>query len=399
MPRGTVTLNVPGRELGPVHVKILLLVSAMHRGGAERVAGTLCNSWAARGDEVTLVATYSGRGECQYPLDERVELVYLADLVPGRRRILGYGSRLRALRRLVRERAPDVVISFLTNVNVTAILATRGLDTPLIVCERVDPGASSDYPVYFKLLCRLLYPLADMVTVQTEAAARALRLVVPRAKRLEVIPNPIPEELLSLRRVALPPGARRRILGMGRLSEQKQLHHLIAAFAELAPGHPDVDLWIWGEGELGPDLQQRARDAGLEHRVFLPGRTDNPWEEMALGEMLVLTSSYEGFPNVMLEAMALGLPCIAYDCPSGPRELSENGQVAVLVRLNDREGLRTEIARLLRARELGERLGAQAAASVRRRYRLESVLAEWDRLIRAASSNRKAPLARLEGRA
>src|SRR5690606_33271957 len=112
---------------------------------------------------------------------------------------------------------------------------------------------------------------------------------------------------------------------------QKQMDHLVTVFLELAPIHPDVDLWIWGEGELRPALQRQIREAGLDHRVFLPGRTDSPWTEMANSEMLVLTSAYEGFPNVMLEAMALGLACIAYDCPSGPRELSEQGRAAVLI--------------------------------------------------------------------
>src|SRR5690606_21244929 len=127
-----------------VEVRIVFLVSSMHSGGAERVAATLCNAWAARGDDVTLVATYSGRGECHYALADGVRLVYLADLLPKRRGpVLGYLSRLFALRRLLRGQRPDVVVSFLSNVNVTAILATRGLGLSLVVCERTDPLASS----------------------------------------------------------------------------------------------------------------------------------------------------------------------------------------------------------------------------------------------------------------
>lgn len=370
-------------------MKILFLVSAMHRGGAERVAATLCNAWASRGDEVTLVATYSGRGECQYPLADGVGLVYLADLVAGDAgRILGYGSRLRALRRLIREQAPSVVISFLNNVNITATVATWKLGVPLIVSERIDPRATTDYPAYMKALCRLLYPLADIVAVQTESIAGAMRALVPRAQRIEVVPNPIPDALLATPADGKAPAGRRRLLSMGRLSPQKQMDHLVDAFRELAPAHPDVDLWIWGEGPLRPELERQVRDAGLEHRVFLPGRTDSPWSEMAHSEMLVMTSANEGFPNVMLEAMALGLPCVAYDCPSGPRELSEHGEAAVLVPLGDRERLRAEIARLLDAPDARQRLGARAASSVRQRYRLEPILAQWDRLIFEARRGR-----------
>src|SRR5690606_2940558 len=152
--------------------------------------------------------------------------------------------------------------------------------------------------------------------------------------------------------------------------------------------HPDVDLWIWGEGELRDELERQVRDAGLNGRVFLPGRTDSPWAEMAGSEMLVLASAYEGFPNVMLEAMALGLPCVAYDCPSGPRELSQDGRAAVLVPLDDRERLAAEIERLLGDPEERRRLGALAATSVRERYRLAAVLEQWDRLILAAREAR-----------
>src|SRR5690606_11951456 len=111
------------------------------------------NAWARRGDDVTLVATYSGRGECQYPLAEGVRLEYLADMAAGSGgKILGYGARLRALRRLIREQAPDVVISFLPNVNITAALATRGTGVPLIISERIDPQASTDFPGYMEWL-------------------------------------------------------------------------------------------------------------------------------------------------------------------------------------------------------------------------------------------------------
>jgi len=361
----------------------------MHRGGAERVAATLCSAWAQRGDDVTLVATYSGRGECQYPLADGVRLVYLADLAAGRpRRILGYSARLRALRRLIGEQAPDVVISFLTNVNIMAALATRGSGIPLIISERNDPKGSTDLPAHMKWLCQLLYPLADIITVQTGSIADAMRTLVPGAERIEIIPNPVPETLFDTQPASAPSHGRRRLLAMGRLSPQKQMDHLISVFAELAPAHPDVDLWIWGEGKLRPDLEHQIREAGLEDRIFLPGRTDSPWAEMVRSEMLILTSAYEGFPNVMLEAMALGLPCIAYDCNSGPRDLSEDGKTAQLIPPNNKERLREGITMLLEDAVLRNQLGTAAAESVRRRYRIDTILAQWDHLICTARRNR-----------
>ena len=117
-------------------MNIVLFISAMQDGGAESVAATLVNAWVERGDSVTLVATYSGRGTCNYPVSERVKFVYLADLVTRRGRgPLAFGARFMTLRALMRDSRPDVIVSFLTNVNVTTILASRGLGIPIIVSE------------------------------------------------------------------------------------------------------------------------------------------------------------------------------------------------------------------------------------------------------------------------
>lgn len=360
----------------------------MNSGGAERVAATLCNALAQRGDQVTLVATYSGRGECHYPLSDQVQLLYLADLVRGATmQVLGYCARLFGLRRMIKQAAPDVVISFLTNVNITAVMATWGLKVPLIVCERTDPLAARDSPAIWAALRRLLYPLADIVTVQTESSVPKIRACAPGIRRVEVIANPIPEALFSVNKV-VGSAQRRRLITVGRLSEEKQLDQLVDVFAVLAPRYPDLDLWMWGEGESRESLEKQIGRKGLAARVFLPGRTQAPWSEMLAGDVFVLTSACEGFPNVLLEAMALGLPCVSYDCPSGPREISEDGRVAVLVPLNDRVRLEHAISALLDDAEERARLGLLGAASVRARYRLHRVLESWDRLILEARSIR-----------
>jgi glycosyltransferase involved in cell wall biosynthesis len=380
-------------------MKVLFFVSSLHAGGAERVASTLSSAWAQRGDAVTLVPTFTGKGHQFYPLDPAVRVVWLADRL-GRlgRRFLPSIMKLFAIRRLIRETRPDVIVSFLTNVNVVVLLATRGMGVPIIVCERTNPAVSTNVGKLLKRLRAFTYRWADIVCLQSEDTVPAFRKMLPGLREVAVIPNPLPPALFEPMAdpvadavpVAVPdPGAgvtpaRRRIMAMGRLVPIKGFERLIQAFAALSGDFPDWDLHIWGDGPLRPTLTQQIQEAGLAHRIFLPGRTDQPWAELAGADIFALTSLVEGFPNALLEAMALGRACVTVDCPSGPREISQDGEVALLVPAGDAPALGHALAQLMGDSVLRDVLGRHAAASVRARYGLPDVLAQWDALIERA---------------
>lgn len=396
-------------------MRILLLVSSMNAGGAERVAASLANAWVAEGHDVCLMPTYSrGTGQSFYPLDPGVRQIWVSRHLsgPGMFRTL---AKPLVLRRLIQEVAPDVIVSFLTNVNVMVLAATKGLDIPVIVCERTNPAASKNVSPVLARARRLLYPQADAVMLQTQQAAEVFARAVPDLQHVAVIPNPLPPALESAAKAAdgtgrvtyiseadgqaasagsaadaaadpdkpSSAGGRRQLCAMGRFVATKRFEMLIDVFSRLAPEVPEWDLTIWGEGPLLEPLRRKVETLGLQHRIRLPGKTDQPWEALSRADAFVMTSEVEGFPNVLLESMALGLPCVTMDCPSGPAELSRNGRDAILVGLTDEAALQESLQQIMTDEILRSELGHRATISVRDRYSLAAVLEQWQFLFDA----------------
>lgn len=364
--------------------RLLFFVSSMQGGGAERVAALLCNYWAGSGHAVTLVPTYSGRGECLYPLDEPVRLKYLADRVGSTRKSpVTLLRRFWAMRGLVRELQPDAVVSFLSHVNVAALLAARGLDVPVVVSERTYPPVMSIGPVWPRLR-RRVYPWASTVVMQTQRGCEWLLREVPGA-RVTVIPNPCSYPLPVAKPKVAPSewisSDRRVLLAVGRLGEEKGFAGLIEAFAPLAARFPEWDLVIVGEGDERSILEAMIQELGLRGRVVLPGRAGNLAEWYLRAELYVVSSRFEGFPNTLLEAMAHGVPAVSFDCDTGPAEIIRDG---VDGRLVDPEsgpdGLGSALADMMgddseRARMAGE------AVSARDRFSLARIGAMWDEVL------------------
>lgn len=366
----------------PAVRRIVIVIGALSAGGAERVAATLANGWVSAGREVWLVATFLGAGAASFPLDSRVSLVRLSDHMASAPPVSRPAAlaKAAALRRLIREIAPDVVVSFLSNVNVLTITALAGSRTALIVSERTDPAGDIEMSVGLRLLRVLTYPFADWLVVQTAAAARRYSARLPGVRRIAVIRNPLPPQLFASTERAQQRAAGGLIVAMGRLTPSKGFDQLIEVFDEVLGGNAAWRLDIWGEGPLRGELSELISQRHLQGQVRLPGNTSEPWSVLAAAQVFLMPSAYEGFPNAMLEAMALGLPCIAYDCPSGPRELSDGGAAATIVPIGDRQALARALREMVADGELRGALGERAAAFVRGQFALARVMAEWDAL-------------------
>jgi glycosyltransferase involved in cell wall biosynthesis len=290
---------------------------------------------------------------------------------------LAFGARFMTLRALMRDSRPDVIVSFLTNVNITTILASRGLGIPIIVSEHTNPLADRR-SLFWKLMCRFVYPKADLLTLLTDGVVAPFRKVVPGMKDIAVMPNPLPDGLFQLERQA--PAARKRVISLGRLHKIKQFDLMIRAFALLADEFPDWDLWIWGEGPERAVLEAQIGQLGMGGRIFLPGRTLTPWAELAKAQVFAMSSSHEGLPMALMESMAMGLPVVSFDCPSGPKQLTRNGEDGLLIPPGDANSMAAALRRLISDDPLRAELGRKAAISVRERYSLKAVLQIWDEL-------------------
>ena len=360
-------------------MKLLFFIASLKCGGAERVSVMLCNHWAEHGWDVTLATFDDGSVPPFFPPAPGVRHVTLG----LQRRSTGVAHsvmnnfrRVPRLRRFVAEVRPDRIVSFIDGTNVLALLAARGTGIPVIVSERIDP-AQHPIPVPWKLLRRVLYPWARAVVLQTRAAASYFP--ASWASRIAVIPNPV-ARLAPSPKTESPEGRRRRIVGMGRLERQKGFDLLLRAFASIAPEHPGWELTIFGEGPEREALAALIARRGLAERISLPGATSDVAGVLRGADLFVLSSRYEGFPNVLCEAMACGLPVIAFDCRNGPAEIIRDGVDGVLVPAEDDVALAAAIARLADDPEARRRLGARAV-EVADRFSVERVASLWERIL------------------
>lgn len=351
---------------------VLLVIGSLQGGGSERQISDMANYWAAKQWRVIL-ATWSGPDVTDfYPLDPRVVRVSLAHQVevrPSQSRIRVNLQRVVQLRRLLVSAQPDAVLSFITESNLLTILAGLRLKPRVVVSERVQPALQNALPWSWRMLRRFLYAWADAVVAQTQDTAEWLR------RNCRTAPTVIPNALRTLPQ----PSSERRplIVAVGRLTYQKGFDVLLRAFARIADTFRDWNLAIIGEGEERQTLARLRGELRLDDRVELVGQSLDVVSWMTHAGLIVQPSRFEGFPNVVLEAMGLGAAVISADCPSGPSDMIEEGVNGRLVPVDDVSTLAAVMTELISKPGERARLG-HAAAGVRERYRQDIVMDLWE---------------------
>lgn len=355
-------------------MKVAFVLSALGAGGAERIISWIAGAAIARGWDVTVITFDAPEDPIFHQLDPRVKLLRLA-LPAGGRGLTPFvtaARRLLALRRALSGKRFDVVVSFLIKINVLTLLAMLGRRTPVIVSERNNPDLQPAHALWHALL-RRLYPRAAAIVMLT--ARGKARLPIADKSRVRVIPNPIPSLAFHPRQEGPP-----QLVAVGRLTDQKGFDLLIEAFARIAGRFPDWNLVIFGEGAERPRLEAMVPEHGLLDRVFLPGNTERHGEWISAASLFVLSSRYEGFANVVGEAMRAGLAVVASDCDFGPADMIEPGVSGILVPPGDVAQLAAALEEVMSSGTRRRQLGANA---IRRAQLFDEhiILDSWLRLI------------------
>lgn len=351
--------------------KVIIFVDSLMRGGAERVSVYLADYFVKHGLACQIVT--QRKGEKEYALPEGVERTVLS----GK----GIPQKILALRKVLLHAQADVMLVMGTPFCGITIPAAMGTKTKVIVSERNDPRHCLAKKST-RIVAQTLIPLANGFVFQTEDAKKYYD------KKLRgrgcVIFNPLLADNLPDRWQ----GERRKeIVTMGRMVLQKNHKLLLDAFGKVAQEYPDHSLTIYGDGPLRQQLQDQIDSMGLRDRVSLPGNMPDVLSRIQSAALFVMSSDFEGMPNALIEAMAIGLPCISTDCPcGGPQELITSGENGVLVPVGDAAALAAAMKDMLADSGKAEAM-AQQAMTVRQKLHVDGIGKQWmDYLSRIVNS-------------
>lgn len=376
--------------------QLLFLTLSLTKGGAERVICNMCNEHFVKRYRITVISLMAA--EPEYDLDPAVKVLYV-DQRPEQYRqnmALRFARRRKALVSLLKtlERKKEKVgalISFLPEPNflITSLAPRRGY--PVIISVRNDPA--KEYASKLRhLLMKLLYKRADGYVFQTGQARDYFSFSEHITKNSVVIPNPLGKEFLD---VPVQAFSRKEIVSVGRLEAQKAPILLIRAFAGIHAAYPEYRLLFYGEGSLREEMTAEIKKAGLEQDIIIKGNTGNIKEAVGKASLFVLPSVYEGMPNALMEAMALGVPCVSTDCPCGaPRFLIRSGENGLLVPVGDEQELKKAMTFMLEDLNRAARMGRKAQ-EITKELAPEKIYQEWDSFLEAKKDGK--PTAGNEG--
>lgn len=346
--------------------------------GTERAVINLANNLASHGYNVEIASSYSSSGEAAFPIDSKVRINHLG--VPNLKSKNSIITTLKGLQRLrasfisVLDAQPSTLIG--TNTVINSLLASiklvrnRNIDK-VIGCEHLP----FDFGTRFTFKLReIFYKYLDHVVLLTRRDAEKYQHL--NLSNIRVIPNEAPETMVEL----VNSTREKTLISVGRLTDQKGFDILIEDMAPVLRKFDDWILEIYGEGELRPLLSEMIARLDMEDRIFLRGPVGNLQQKYQSSSIYLMTSRYEGFGMVLVEAQSNALPVVVYDCDSGPSEIVDDGQNGYLIPMGNSDEFRRRVEELILNQEKRELMGRAAAESVQR-FSSEKIFLKWRALL------------------
>ncbi len=338
-------------------MRIGFLIQSLVSGGAERATVSLANEMNKRGQQVKIF-TFDG-DKSFYPIDDGVEIVNLNfQKLPSNpvQKAVAVIKRIFTVRKSVKRCGLDALICMNSILSGYGVVCTAFTKTKSIGTERSNPYKYFNSTV-LSLVKKVSAVFCNGYIFQTAEAEKYYPSII--YSKAEVIPNAVfNPDVYSIK----PLQCRQKIIySMGRLVPLKRFDCLIDAFNIVSQKHTDYKLIIFGDGEIKQELQNQIDSLNLSDKALLPGAHKDALKFVAKGNGFVLCSEYEGMPNALMEAMAVGVPCIATRCKIGPEELIENGENGILVSDGcSKEELAQAIKQIIENEELVNKISQNA---------------------------------------
>ena len=354
--------------------KIVFHLNCLEQGGAERVVTNLANRFASEGYQVIIATEWYGENEFQIDPEVRRVHVGLREGDEKKNHIIQFLLRIKYLRQFIKTEKPDILIPFARKALYRGLTAAYFIKMPILISVRTDPAGHYEERSD-KLQIPILFPRADGCVFQTEGARE---FFAPRLQdNSRIILNPINDKYIG---VPEPKERSKTVVQSGRLVDFKNQPMLIRAFVKVHEKHPDYDLKIYGGDSYDGTkeiLEDLIRQNGAQDYIHLMGASDSLEKDLANAALFAFTSDWEGLPNALMEAMALGLPIVATDCPcGGPRTIMTHEVDGLLIPIKDEQALVDGINRLIENPELANRLGRQAG-KIAEKANGQAVFEQW----------------------
>jgi glycosyltransferase involved in cell wall biosynthesis len=364
-------------------------LNCLVQGGAERVVSNLANQFAKEGYKVYVATEWYDQDE--FKLDERVTRVHvgLREEDENKNRITKFFLRIKYLKEFVKEYHPDVLIAFAQRANYRALMAAGNSDVPVVISIRTDPVGHYD-SFSDRVQQKIYFPKAAGCVFQTTGQKEFFKPYLQ--DNSTIILNPVNPKYFG---VEHPKEKEKAVVHHARLVDFKNQPMLCRAFIKVHEKHPDYVLKIYGPDSFDGTkeiIDKIIADNNAQDYILLMGGSDSLEKEIPKGEVYAFSSDWEGMPNSLLEAMAMGMPIVATDCPcGGPRTVMKNEENGLLIPVKDEDAMAAAICRLIEDKELADRLGKEAA-KIEEKANAEAVFTLWrdylDKIIADKKRNR-----------